>query len=832
MNWPKSRCRDLFAGSNGREVVVVILVMIALCASRTVGRAATISVNAAPTARIIDGRHFGLNTAVWDGSFKQSGNTPLLRELGCTSLRFPGGSTSDDYHWWINRSGSNTFTWATSFTDFATAVTNLGASGIVTVNYGGGTPEEAAAWVRHSNVTNSYKIRYWEIGNECYGTWEHDTNLFAHDAYTYANRAAAYFAQMKAADPTIKIGVPVDASETSYANGYTNAVVNPRTGATRTGWTPVMLVTLANLGVTPDFLIYHRYAQGPNGESDAGLLQSNGSWATDASRLRQILSDYLGSAATNVELLCTENNSVYSNPGKQTTSLVNGLFLADSIANAIKTEFNGVTWWDLRNGKDAANNNSATLYGWRAYGDYGIVSGFERYPTSYVLKLLQYFARAGDALATASSSDTLFSAYAVRRTNGALTVLVINKDPANTRTGQFTLQNFAPRGDAVIRSYGIPQDEAARTSVGWTDLAGASATSLTTSFSRAFPPYSASVLTLATDTMTNLPPTISITTPTNSAFVPADHLTIGTSIDDDGVVTNVAYFANGQMIGQSTTEPSSFLWTNVAPGSYLLTTRATDHLGLTATSLPINIVVGLPAVTLISTGAVWRYLDTGTNLGTTWRGLDFIDTNWPAGPAQLGFGDGDEATVIVSNRQWTTYFRRAFVLPPDLIVTNLIARLLRDDGAVVYLNTNEVWRSNMPATGAILYNTPASSSVPAADESTNFYTTNLSAALLVPGTNIIAVEVHQSAITSSDLSFDFELTALHMAAPHITAAAAASSRVRIAWPAGIPSTFTLQRSEQLTNDWTVLTGAVVEGAERAFYDSLNPTNHFYRLRRP
>jgi len=138
----------------------------------------------------------------------------------------------------------------------------------------------------------------------------------------------------------------------------------------------------------------------------------------------------------------------------------------------------------------------------------------------------------------------------------------------------------------------------------------------------------------------------------------------------------------------------------------------------------------------------------------------------------------------------------------------------------------------MPATGAILYNTPASSSVPAPDESTNFYTTNLSAALLLPGTNIIAVEVHQSAITSTDLSFDFELTALHMAAPSITAAAAASSRVRIAWPAGIPSTFTLQRSEQLTNDWTVLTGAVVEGAERAFYDSLNPTNHFYRLRRP
>src|SRR6185436_3792703 len=254
MNWLNSRCASVC-----RRLFMAILA--AIFGSSPIASAATISVNAAPTTRIIDGRHFGLNTAVWDGSFKQSGNIPLLRELGCTALRFPGGSTSDDYHWAINRSGTNTFTWATSFTDFAIAVTNLGAQAIVTVNYGGGTPEEAAAWVRHSNVTNSYRVKYWEIGNECYGTWEHDTNNSPHSAYTYATRAANYFAQMKAADATIRIGVPVDASETSYANGYTShPVINPRTGATRTGWTPVMLVTLKDLGVIPDFLIYHRYA--------------------------------------------------------------------------------------------------------------------------------------------------------------------------------------------------------------------------------------------------------------------------------------------------------------------------------------------------------------------------------------------------------------------------------------------------------------------------------------------------------------------------------------------------------------------------------------------
>src|SRR5438876_1190860 len=115
MDWPNSRGAGRLICSVSRGVFIALLV--AFSGGLPVGRAATIAVNAAPTSRIIDGRHFGLNTAVWDGSFKQSANIPFLRELGCTALRFPGGSTSDDYHWGINRSGSNTFTWATSFTD-------------------------------------------------------------------------------------------------------------------------------------------------------------------------------------------------------------------------------------------------------------------------------------------------------------------------------------------------------------------------------------------------------------------------------------------------------------------------------------------------------------------------------------------------------------------------------------------------------------------------------------------------------------------------------------------------------------------------------------------
>src|SRR5229473_2474061 len=82
--------------------------------------------------------------------------------------------------------------------------------------------------------------------------------------------------------------------EDSYANNSNHPAVNPRTGKVHNGWTPVLLTTLKNLGVTPDFAIYHRYEQAPGQESDSLLLQSAKSWPNDAANLRQQLSDYLG----------------------------------------------------------------------------------------------------------------------------------------------------------------------------------------------------------------------------------------------------------------------------------------------------------------------------------------------------------------------------------------------------------------------------------------------------------------------------------------------------------------------------------------------------------
>ncbi len=170
---------------------------------------------------------------------------------------------------------------------------------------------------------------------------------------------------------------------------------------------------------------------------------------------------------------------------------------------------------------------------------------------------------------------------------------------------------------------------------------------------------------------------------------------------------------------------------------------------------------GGTATELVSAGASWKYLDNGTNQGTAWRTPSFADGTWKTGNAQLGYGDGDEATVVgygsnANNRYITTYFRKTFNVIDKSTISGLELNLLRDDGAVVYINGTEVYRSNMPS-GTISSNTLASTY--AINES-DYEIANISPSPLVNGTNLIAVEVHQNAASSSDLSFNLKLKTL------------------------------------------------------------------------
>jgi hypothetical protein len=450
----------------------------------------------------VDSRWFGVNTAVWDGNFDDPQTVSLLNEMGTTILRFPGGSLSDEYHWASNKTLTNTWQWATSFSNFVHVATNVGVQAFITVNYGTGTAAEAAAWVLHANVTNHLGFKYWEIGNENYGSWETDTNNFPHDPYTYAVRATNYIAQMRAADPTIKIGAVVTPGEDSYSNVYSQShpALNSRTGQTHSGWTPVLLTTLKNLGVTPDFVVHHVYPEYTGQENDPVLLQRATNWANDAADLRQQISDYFGPAGTNIELACTENNSNSGNQGKQSTSLVNGLYYADSLGQLMKTEFNSFVWWDLRNGSDTSGSFDPLLYGWRTNGDLGMVGGLtNRYPPFYAAKLMQSFAHAGDTILGATSDYPLISAYVARRASGAISLLVLNKNITTNLNAQIAVNGFTPGSAATIRSYGIPQDEATRTNAVYSaqDIATNSFGGAGTNFGCNLPPLSLTLFTLA-----------------------------------------------------------------------------------------------------------------------------------------------------------------------------------------------------------------------------------------------------------------------------------------------------------------------------------------------
>ena len=154
---------------------------------------------------------------------------------------------------------------------------------------------------------------------------------------------------------------------------------------------------------------------------------------------------------------------------------------------------------------------------------------------------------------------------------------------------------------------------------------------------------------------------------------------------------------------------------------------------------------------LVPRGAEWQYLDDGSDQGSAWRTGPI---SWPVGPAELGYGDGDERTVVAQGAI-TTYFRRAFVVDDPSQYNSLVLRLVRDDGVVVYLNGEEIARSNMPDDVPVVYDTPALDA--AETEATWFEFPVDSSGLLQRGENVLAAEVHQWSTTSSDVSFDLEL---------------------------------------------------------------------------
>jgi hypothetical protein len=160
----------------------------------------------------------------------------------------------------------------------------------------------------------------------------------------------------------------------------------------------------------------------------------------------------------------------------------------------------------------------------------------------------------------------------------------------------------------------------------------------------------------------------------------------------------------------------------------------------------IGVVASPTSSTLVPVQSVWNYYLTAAGIGNDWRTNGYDDTGWFSGQAQLGYGDGDENTLIgfgdPDHKNETTYFRRTFVVVNPADYSHLDIYLLRDDGAVVYINGQEVWRSNLPEGGDVAYDTKPVIAIGGAEEYT-YVPRRVSGSCLVAGTNTVAVEIHQ-----------------------------------------------------------------------------------------
>ena len=160
----------------------------------------------------------------------------------------------------------------------------------------------------------------------------------------------------------------------------------------------------------------------------------------------------------------------------------------------------------------------------------------------------------------------------------------------------------------------------------------------------------------------------------------------------------------------------------------------------------------------IGFGQSWQYWNREMAPLPGWKSLEYNSSLWTLGTAHLGYGDGDEATVTrlepAPPHPATAYFRKHFFVGSPGQFSEAQIRLIRDDGAVVYINGVEVARDGMPG-GEVGHNTLAAVNAGGDENTPRTHLVNISN--LLRHTNVIAVEVHQVAVFSTDMSFDLEL---------------------------------------------------------------------------
>lgn len=157
-----------------------------------------------------------------------------------------------------------------------------------------------------------------------------------------------------------------------------------------------------------------------------------------------------------------------------------------------------------------------------------------------------------------------------------------------------------------------------------------------------------------------------------------------------------------------------------------------------------------------SQGTSWRYWDSPANPGNDWETVGFDDSGWPIGIGHMGFGDGDEQTDL-NNGLISYYFRKDVNVLDVNQLNDVYLHIIHDEGALVYINGQEVLRSEMMPLGTITHNTTARQTINSTIEN-DFYTYKLNASSFVNGNNSIAITTHNRSTSDDDVSFNAYFT--------------------------------------------------------------------------
>ena len=278
----------------------------------------------------ISGGLFGINAALWDGdmldnkSFKVQ-TREFVKRVNHGIIRYPGGLRADDDHW---KEILDNHDWMVDTDEFLEWLKKTGSNAMFTVNFGSGTEQEAAAWVKHTNIDKKAGILYWEIGNEVYGNWHPYYEKYGKDGGTiYGKRARKFIEAMKKVDPTIKVAV---------------------LGVLEGDWNEKVL---AETGDIADGLIVHHYPQHFGEENDFAMLSAPQTLTAIYERLHKVVDKWTKkyNKDKKIELWLTEWNSVDFNPGPQTLSVENGLFVADYLGMLATENVDNAQYWDIHN---------------------------------------------------------------------------------------------------------------------------------------------------------------------------------------------------------------------------------------------------------------------------------------------------------------------------------------------------------------------------------------------------------------------------------------------------------------------------------------------------